>query len=105
MSDWEDIFGEGYSDDSLIAFVENSHREPRRSHRRGRQGVTSQHQAGGIDFAKTFGRPSHEEHRFSSFDEALRWEKNHPNAVFVRRPEGSSGYVMRVYPNGRIAEW
>jgi len=105
MSDWEDNFGAGYSAESLISSINHSNRiEARENARRERKSSSEDAPSGRIDFSKTFGAPRYEEHRFSTFDEAVTWEKANPGTVFVRRPEGR-GYVMRVYPDGKITPW
>lgn len=110
MSDWEDNFGAGYSAESLISSINHSNRmEARDNARRERQSSqrTSAPRSGGIDFSRTFGASGssdHQEHRFKTFEEALAWEKANPGKVFVRRPE-DRGYVMRVYPDGKITAW
>jgi hypothetical protein len=110
MSDWEDNFGAGYSAESLISSINHSNRmEARDNARRSRpvQQRSDYQPPAPIDFSRVFGASGssdHQEHRFKTFDEALAWEKANPGKVFVRRPEGR-GYVMRVYPDGKITAW
>lgn len=102
MSDWEDIFGAGYSAESLISSINHSNRmEARENAQRARpsQQRSEYQQPPPIDFSARFGASGAEEIRFATFDEALAWEKANPGVAFTRKPAGN-GYVMRLI-NGR----
>lgn len=96
MSDWEGVFGEGYSADSLIAGLENQFA-------RGYYDDDDGDDDDDDDIDKDLKFDSkgevYEEVRFANFDEALSWERSRTGAVFVRRPDGD-GYIANVYSYG-----
>ena len=87
MSDWEDIFGAGYSAESLISSINRVNRAEQRDEDRNteRQRVSKMTSSG-----------SFRELRFSNLDEAEAWVHENPGFRWDRKRDGD-GFIMKVY--------